>query len=84
MIMNADVKLIIGSVIFMLFLTICIVIAVQAQHWYDKRERRRRALEILRRKAEIRRRKEEEAAGQGIIDQIEEYRHDFDGHHQAG
>lgn len=80
LVMNGDTRLILGSVVFMLFLVIAIVIAIRAQYWWDKQERRRRALEILRRKAEIRARKEQEAADSALLDKIEEYHRDFDGY----
>lgn len=80
MIINDDTRLIIGSVTFMLFLSVAVVIAVLAQRWYDKQERRRRALEILRRKAELRRQKEQEAADDYLLEKVEGYRNDFDGH----
>jgi hypothetical protein len=56
----------------MLFLVVCVVIAVRAQSWYDTQEEAR--------KAELRRRKEQEAADSDLLDRIERYRHDFDGH----
>ena len=80
LIMNEDTRIIVGSVVFMLFLVVCVVIAIRAQHWYDKQEMRRRALETLQRKAELRRKKEQEAADAYLLEKVEEYRHDFDGH----
>jgi hypothetical protein len=77
---NEDTRIIIGSVVFMSFLVVCVIIAVRAQHWYDKQERRRKALEILRRKAELRRKKEQEAADAYLLETVEGYRNDFDGH----
>ena len=55
------------------------VIAVETNHQERlKKIRRQQAFEILQKKKELRTKKEDEALGQYIIDQAEEYHRDFD------
>lgn len=77
MVMNGDTATILGSVVFMFLLAVAVMIANLAQRRANKREIRRRALEILRRKAALRKSKEDEAWASYVLETTEEYRHDF-------
>lgn len=70
-------------VLFVLVMAVLVMI-VELEHRHAmKKETHRRALEILQRKAELRRQKEQEAADDHMLDQIEEYRNDFDGYRKS-
>lgn len=80
MTMNGDTATILGSVLFVLLLALAVLAANLGQREANKKEIRRRALETLQRKAELRRQKEQEAADSYLLEKVEEYRNDFDGH----
>lgn len=64
--------------IFILVMAVAVMIVEIYHVRCMKKDRHRRALEILQRKAELRRQKEQEAADAHMMDKIEEYRNDFD------
>lgn len=83
-VMTEDTKIILVWVLFIAFLAISIMIVEILHLRAIKKDRRERAFRILQAKAELRRQKEQEAADDALLDQIQEYRHDFDDDRQAG